>query len=347
VSEGEEKTEEASAKKLREAREEGEIAGTKDFKDAALLAALLLYALFGNRTIINDIRYITDVTLNYGNESFDVVLSTILPLSVIVATRIVLPFIVIYVTLSFVISIVLNKGLLFALKPITPDLNRINPVEGFKNIFAERAWIELAKALFLLVALGSIFFIITRGAVKDLADLPSCGFECIGPALYETIKPLVIAAILVLLIAGVIDLPLQNFIFLKQQRMTKTDVKREKKESYGSPELQRERKRLEREARNAPNKLGIGNASLIIYGPDNAVGVRYVDGETPVPLIVARSRGRSMTVGLRATALRANIPQVADTAAAVKLSEELKPGSYIREQDFGPVIDAFRSVGLF
>jgi type III secretion protein U len=345
MSEGEEKTEQPTDQKLRKAREEGQLASRKDFITAAVGASLFIYALFFGGRIVASIAAATDAVLDNQDRPLAEALERVLGILQSAFLAAVLPICVVALLCAVVLTVLMNGGFMVVMKPLVPDLKRINPASGFKNLFGEKAWIEIAKSLLLLVALGAALAFTLLGSLRDMLLIPYCGFECIADSVFAISRPLIFVAIGIGLLAGAFDLPLQQYLFIKEQKMSKTELKREMKEDSGDPELMMERKRLQHEAVEAPKKLGLRYATFVMAHDGQAVAMRYVDGETPIPMVVARGRTRDMGEKLVDGARARGIPVVADAHAPV-LAGALAPGKFIREQDFPPVIAVMRAARI-
>lgn len=131
---------------------------------------------------------------------------------------------------------------------------------------------------------------------------------------------------------------LQRWLFLRDQRMTKTEFKRERKDMEGDPILRQELARQRREfAQGSTMPLGIKHATVLIAeGQSAVIGLRYVKGETPVPTLVCKGRN-DRAVQLVAQARQLYIPVVDEPALAQTLLETGKLGDYVDQAHFHDV----------
>ncbi|NVL27301.1 translocation protein in type III secretion system, RhcU, partial [Pseudomonas syringae pv. actinidiae] len=217
-----------------------------------------------------------------------------------------LPVVAVTVGAVILTNIVTMRGVVFSVEPIQPDIKRINPGEGFKRIFAMRNLIEFLKGLVKVVLLGLAFYVVGRQALQALMESSRCGEGCIESTFYLVLKPLVFTVLAAFLLVGAVDVLMQRWLFGREMKMSHSEQKRERKDVDGDPMIKRERQRQRREMQALATKLGLGRASLLIGDSGGwVVGVRYVRGETPVPIVVCRRRaarlgclaGRGRTTG--------------------------------------------------
>src|SRR5207237_10417044 len=106
----------------------------------------------------------------------------------------------------------------------------------------------------------------------------------------EAMLKLMKAAVVVFVVLGPVDFAVQKWLFIRDQRMSKDEVKREHKESEGDPELKGKRKQIAEEMVNeAPARKAVPGSAVGVASPTHfAVALRYVPGETPLPVITAK-----------------------------------------------------------
>ena len=204
-------------------------------------------------------------------------------------------------------------------------------------MFALRGLIELVKSLLKTLLLITFCIGIGLASVNAILRAPTCGWLCLGPLFTATIRPLILTGAIVLLSAGLVDILVQRGLFQRQMRMTRTELKRERKDQEGTPEIRSAQRRGRRELLQGAAGVGVEAATLFIAGEDVAVGLRYVRGETPVPRVVCKGRGirarHLLTLG-------AGVPRVDDPELAADLDRRIEPGHYISDVFYNPVARA-------
>lgn len=338
----EEKTLAPSDKKLKDARRRGQVARSTDLVRAVSTCAGLGYLWLKANSIQDKCHQALMLTDKLLDKPFDVAVQLALGVLPELALGIVGPFLAAIVVAAILTTVLANGGIIFSFEPIKLKFENIDPIQGLKRIASMRSLVELGKTLLKAVSLGAIFFFVVVGAWKTLVYLPICGMGCIGFVFME-IKLLIAIACGALLIGGLIDLLIQRWLFLRSMRMTESEAKRELKEQQGNPEVKREHRRLRREqAREAP--LGMHRATLILTGQQGVVGVRYVRGETGVPVVVCRGEGEA-ALRLCDEARALHISIVADDAVVRELIHSAKLGNPIPAQHFEPVARALLAAG--
>ena len=335
----EEKSHPASSKKLDEQRKKGKIAKAPDLLLALTTGALIGYVLLTAKSIaarlqglITTAERCIELDFNHGARiMLAEVQSALLECA--------LPGLLITVTTAVLGSMIINKGFLFSLEPVMLKLDKLNPVSGFKNLFKLNNIIEFVKSVVKMLLLGGALVGVARGAFGALLELPACGPSCIPPMLHSMLTPLFLAAVVFYLASGVVDVLLQKWLFMRDMRMTKTEVKRESKDTNGNPLIKGQQRRLRQEDAQSGGRLGLAQATLMICTEGSSIGLRYVQGETPLPLVVCRAVGgksKQMIDAARAQRL----PMFWDRWLATELAAGVMVGKVITVKFFPRVAQA-------
>jgi type III secretion protein U len=341
--ETEEKSLPASHKKLEDARRKGQVDHSRDlvtgFGLLVLVGYLLLawpmlrdqlYALF---EILSDVadRPFADAWDRIFHAAFKVILLTSLP-----------PF-VLAVAAVLGAGMAATRGPVFSFDPVKPKFDHINPFEGLKRIASLRNVVEFAKAIVKVLILAIVFVFVLGNFLQPLFEMPSCGRSCLAGIALMTVKPLAMTAALGFFIVGLIDLILQRRLFLRDMRMTRTELKRERKEQEGDPHIRSERRKRGVQSQRR-TRVGIRHAVLAITHGQSVVGLLYRRGETPVPTVVSKARGAA-GIRMLAEARYLGIPLV-DNATLVSALEQHKVGDIVREALFQPVAECLVLAGI-
>jgi type III secretion protein U len=288
-----------SKKKLDDARRKGQVASSKDMISGAALAGVLGFMILGagaflaaGRTLIGAAG---DAVADHARHG-----DILQPLNMLarqagdqfMAT--VVPAFGIALALAIMAAIVVLRGIPFSMEPVKPQMEKLNPVEGFKRIFALRSLIEFVKSLLKTVLIVAVLAAVLGGGLGLLVHAPASGLPGVLSAAATLMTPVLAAAIALFIVAGLADVGLQRWLFRRDMKMSLTEQKRERKEQEGDPHIRAARRRMMRENAAAPPvKLGLSRATLLIHGGDGepAVGLRFVRGETPVPAAVVRGDG--------------------------------------------------------
>ena len=336
----EEKSQPATDKKLRDARKKGQVAKSQDLVSGVviLLCTLCIAVLLPRARA--QVEALIDLTANIYIEPFADVWPRLLDHAEQIVLGITLPVVAVTVAAVILTNIVTMRGVVFSVEPVKPDIKRIHPGEGFKRIFAMRNLIEFLKGLVKVLLLALAFYIVGRQALQALMESSRCGAGCIESTFYLVLKPLVFTVLAAFLLVGAVDVLMQRWLFGRDMKMSRSEQKRERKDVDGDPLIKRERQRQRREMQALATKLGLGRASLMIgIGGNWVVGVRYVRGETPVPVVVCRGSPEE-PVQLLAQAAPLGIAVWADAGLAEQIAKRSVAGDPVPENTFQAVADA-------
>ncbi len=331
-----------TAKKLGDARKKGQIARSADFVSAVSTCTGLGYLWLNAGPIADEWHEALRLIDKLQGQPFNSAAQQALGVLTERAMATVGPFLGSVVAAAILAGFLANRGLVFSFEPIKPKLENMDPIKGFKRIASLRSLIELGKTLFKVFVLGTTVLFTVTGTWKTLVYLPACGMGCLYFVFIE-LKLLIGIAAGAFLIGGLFDCLIQRWLFLRDMRMTETEAKRESKEQQGNPQLKGEHRRLGQEAANE-SPLGVHRATLIVRGRETLVGLRYVRGETGVPVLVCRGKGEAASQLLNeARALHLSIMD--DHVLARRLFRRTKLGSAVPARHFEAVARALYAVG--
>lgn len=340
----EEKNLPASSKKLREARKKGQIAKGPDLVSAVVTTALIAYAWGGAGWIDDQFQALFATAGQATALDFGDAVRLLAPAAAQTLAMIAGPALAAAVLSVVLASMLVNKGFVFALEPLTPKLSNVSPLSGFKKLFGVKTVVELVKSLVKAALLGGTLVQLWRGGVGTVVGVPGCGTGCIGPVLSSMLRPLVGAALAMYLAGGLLDLLLQQWLFLREMKMTLTEMKRETKDTNGNPHVRAAQRRVRQELSQDGPKIGFRHATLLVCAPGSAVGLHFVRGKTPLPAVVCRGSG-PRAAELIAAARAGCIPLFWDKALAVDLGGSVPVGRPITAQFFQRVTTALFASG--
>jgi type III secretion protein U len=341
---GEERNLPASAKKLRDARRKGQVSRSQDLVSAAGVSAAIAYVGMRAELIAHQWREILLLAADVQDHAFSEAVRELVSALFALFARTVLPLLLVVTASGVFASVMATRGFVFSLDPIKPKFENVNPATGFKRILGLKSWVELVKTVVKALLLGSALLVVLLGTWDTLVRLPVCGVKCIGFVFGSLTKLLLGTAVGIFLAAGLADLLIQRWIFLRDMRMTQTEAKRELKDQEGSPQIRGAHQRHRQEAATE-TRLGVARATLIVKGRETAAGLRYVRGETGVPVVVCR--GGADTAQAIVDAARAlSIPIVADAGLAKALATHVRLGAPVPSRYFERIAKAFLAAGM-
>ena len=293
---GGEKTEEPTAKKLEDARKEGQVAKSKEIANGLGLLALflLLKIMVGSigtsflesfSMVYNRIPVICK--LNGGASPMGDI-SMLLRTVMLRLLIILLPVLLIGFAVAFVSDLFQVKWRPTS-KPLQPKFSKLNPLNGVKKIFSAQSLVELVKSVakILLIALVTYSYINNKiGLLYALYDMSMMqAVNLIG----ETVIELGIRISAIYMIIAGADFMYQKYKFKNDMKMTKQEVKEEYKNAEGDPEIKGKIKARMREASQRRMMQAIPKADVVITNPTHyAVAIRYDTEVAPAPIVVAK-----------------------------------------------------------
>jgi flagellar biosynthesis protein FlhB len=288
------RTEKATPKRRNEARKKGQVARSVDFSGAIVLnvglvvIAALAPAVMGAagnamRDIFQRIANPGSVTSAAGlNSLFHAVLHTML---ITVA-----PIAGVCVAAGVAANIA-QVGFKPSLAAAKPDIKRINPSAGFKNLFGSRVFFETGKNLAKVAVVGTITAMALIPQLKHLGASVGTPPAALGKMMGSSIQGIAERAAIVYLLIGIIDLVYQRKRHEKQLKMTKQEVKEEFKQHSLPPEVKSALRRRQLQAARARMMAAVPHADVVVTNPTHYAAALVYDGTRPAPVVVAKGQG--------------------------------------------------------
>lgn len=335
-----EKTHQATARRLREARRQGEVARSADVITTVQFIALLALIAGAGPFALDQLHQLLDaaqqaIAAHDPGEQIGAVLGAVSHVLLLVFVAL-----GVAVALTGIIAGIVQVGGLMAWARLTPQLSRLNPAAGLKRIVSMRALIDLAKLIGKTIAVGLILYAVIRGSIGAAVE---AGFTTPAQILALTGRMLSMlfgwAAVVYAAIAA-LDLIHQRWEFARNHRMSTDELRRETREMEGDPHVSSRRTQLAREAQFASMQDVLRGASVVICSSRVAVALHYA-GEPTLPRVIAKGEGEA-AARIRAVAEELLRPVVANTGLAEKLYEQVALNRYIDRGHFREVADALR-----
>jgi len=335
----------ASEQKIRKAREDGNVAKSQDLSAAwTLLIALLGMYFLGPGMF----RGLIEMAQHYFDEGIhqEISVTTFPALTTAAIMRlgfILWPFLLLLVSAGLFINL-MQVGLLFSTKAITPKLDKINPLKGFKRFVSMRTFVELIKSLMKVALVSVIVYFTLRGRWMELMNL--IYLEPIGTAIAvgQVVIDVWWRIVAAMLILGLMDFGFQKWQHLQELRMTHQEVKEEAKQLEGDPKIKQRIRQLQRQMATQRMMQEIPTADVIITNPIRfAVALRYDMANMESPIVVAKG-ARILAKRIRDIATENNVPIVEKPALARSLYRNVEVGQPVPEDVFLAVAEVLAFV---
>lgn len=336
--EGAEKTEEPTAKKLSDARKEGQVAKSTDIITASGLLGLFLILKVFTGTIANGFINSFTSTYNqiqvYSTTDFNQNVATqILRDNSLTILKICIPFLVTAFGVAFVTNVFQVKWKITA-KPLKPKFSKFNPVNGFKRMFSKDKLVELVKEV---IKIGVILYI-AYNTLTDNEDIFSklYDLDLMQAILYigNIVINLGVKISIIFLMIGFADYIYQKIKFKKDMRMTKQEVKDEYKQSEGDPKVKSKIRSKMREISQRRMMQRLPEADVVITNPTHfAAAIKYDKDVADAPVLLAKGADY-LAQKIKEVAKENNVPIVENKPLArmlyynVEIGNEIPPELY-------------------
>ncbi|ENU2666904.1 EscU/YscU/HrcU family type III secretion system export apparatus switch protein, partial [Campylobacter coli] len=246
--EDQEKTEEPTSKKIEDARKEGNVPKSQDAAAIVTLIVGFVITLFMMGFIGERITNLYRYYQSFIGVEFDLRIIQAIMIKSIFEVLILLAPIVLSIMIAGILGNVMQFGFIFTTKPIMPNLGKINPLKGLKNLFSLKKLVESVK---IVLKVGVVFTVAFIVLLKFMQELPLVErYNIIGQLIWLRDRAIILAAIVIIafLVIAVLDIFLVRFQYFKGLRMSKQEIKDEYKQMEGDPQVKGRIRRLQMEA---------------------------------------------------------------------------------------------------
>jgi len=291
-SSSQDKTEQPTPKRLRDARREGQVPRSRELSTALVVAfAAATLMSRGDEISAQAMSWMRDC-LTFDSGLFDDPgrAPSMLGERLLEAFRIVLlPILATLVGALAAPS--LMGGWNFASKGFMPDFSKLNPLKGIARIFSINGLVELVKGIAKFGLIGAIAFIYLYVHREQLGQLSSQNIRVAIASSAQLAVGVLLWATGGLVIVALIDAPYQKWQYIRQLKMTKQEVRDEYKESEGRPEVKAKIRAMQRQMSQQRMMEKVPTADVIVTNPTHyAVALRYKPGVDAAPVVVAKGR---------------------------------------------------------
>ncbi len=338
-----EKTEQPTPKKIRDARNKGEVAFSKEVNAAVSIVAVFAWFAGMGDFYYEHLGRMLLLPIEFIDMPFDQAWVAVAKVVGREALLLTLPLLGL-VALLGVLAGFLQVGPLFTLTPLKPELKKLNPASGIKKIFSLKNLLEFLKSILKIVFLTVLLWLLIRGFLDAILKLPRCGLSCLPVLIGQLMMRIALYSGAAFIVIAVADYAFQKRQYLKKLMMTKEEVKREYKESEGDPMIKSKRRQLHRELMTNNMLQNVRRASVVVTNPTRiAVALIYDGEETPLPLIAAKGENL-LARRIIEIAREEGIPVMENVPLARALHQNGEIDRYIPSDLIEPVAEVLRWV---
>ncbi len=325
-----EKTEKATPRRRKKAREEGNVSQSQDLNMAISLLSVssVVYFTFAGlyHSFVKILLVMTDgfggaatmsipQAMHYLAFAFSAALSWLLMVMIVGLMGAALPS-------------MLQTRFLFSLKALVPDLNKLNPIEGFKKMFSLRTVFEFIKSLLKMAVIAYIGYVSIVHAWPGLFAMSEKPLEASALALGSFMYHMIMEIGLALLAIGIFDIYYQRWEYERSLRMTKKEVKDEMKDTEGNPLIKNKQRQKMMQLARSRMMQNIQNAQVVVTNPTHvAVAIEYHE-DMNAPKVVAKGAGE-VAERIKKEARKYGIPILRNPPLARDLFKSVEIGEEI------------------
>jgi flagellar biosynthetic protein FlhB len=329
-----ERTEAPTSRRLSEARDRGQVAKSTDLSAAidligALVVILLLGGMMSREGTLLMRRFFEEL-------DGSIVVATVEPamlFSLIQLAKIILPALGLLVLIAMVAQYV-QVGFHPTSFPLIPKFSKLNPVKGLGNIFGARNGVKALVNSIKAIVILFVGYRFIAGIVDDFAALPVLTTGAAASVVGEAAVHLAIWLLVILLIMGLADYLYQKWQHTKDLRMTKSDIKDERRAMEGDPKIKSARFKMAQKIAMQRINSAVPKADVIVTNPTHfSVAIKYDAATMRAPKVVAKGADY-LAFRIREVATRNAIPIVERPPlaralyAGVEVGQEVKPEHY-------------------
>lgn len=344
MADDQEKTEEATSKKIEDARKDGNVPKSMDTSAfitllVALGAFLALLSWIESRVVylyyyyhsLIGVEITKEVVLQMTLVSVREVLFMVIPLALTVA-------------IAGILANVLQTGIIFTTKPLIPDLTKLDPMKGLKNLFSMRKLIDTIKTILKVTIVMWVCYYFLLAFTKELPTV--IYFPLYSQLSWLKEKMLILAAVILIifLVIAIMDLLFVRYNYFKNLRMSKQEVKDEYKQMEGDPKIKAKIRQIQMQMTRKRMMQEIPQADVVITNPTHyAVAIRYNQEKEAAPKVIAKGTDY-VALRIKEIALNHNIQIVENPPLARELYKKCDLGDLIPENLYKAVAEVLAFV---
>ena len=329
------KTEDPTAKKLTDAREQGNLAISRDVATWTLLlgivmCVMMLFPMLGQtmmRPLTVMLEKAGDMRMEDGGYQslYEYILGSFGPT--------ILSIISILMVMG-ILGWVVQTGIMFNPGLLKLKWERLDPIAGTKRLLSANSLVELLKSIAKIIVVGTVSFILITPIFHQSESMTGMSNDALISSTYDLSIHIIFSVFLVFTVIAMIDLVYQRFTYFKKMRMTKQEVKDENRQSEGDPHVKGRLRQIRQEKARKRMMAAVPKADVVITNPTHyAVALKYDPGKMQAPVLLAKGQDL-IALKIREVADKHTVPIVTNPPlaralyATVEIDQEVPPEHY-------------------
>lgn len=340
-----EKSEAPSEKKRQDAREKGTVAKSTEINSVlVLLTALFLIKFLGpwivkelSGGMVEFLRLISETEMDTAK------LIMIMRKAIVLLAKTAAP-VTVGIMIMGIVANVAQIGFLFTTKPLAPKFEKINPISGFKRLFSMRSIVETLKNIVKLSVISIVAYITLKNEFDSMQVLSDASILTIWSFSLAVSYKIILRIALAMVIIAILDYAYQRFEHEKQLKMTHQEVKEERKQMEGDPQVKSRIRSLQREMARRRMMEQVPKATVVVTNPTHlAIALKYEPKENDAPIVVAKGKDL-IAQRIKKLAKEHNVPVVEDKPLARSMYDKVEVGFPIPVEFFTAVAEVMAYV---
>ncbi|MGE0329479.1 MAG: type III secretion system export apparatus subunit SctU [Ramlibacter sp.] len=338
-----EKTEQPTQQKIRKARQDGQVAHSKDLTQTVLVMALFGYMLGNAEALVRSFASMILLPAGVLGMEFNMAVNVLTDQLMREGLQMLLPFLGIVIGLGLFTELA-QTGMNISFKALVPSGKKLDVAANAKNMVSAKSLFEFLKSNIKIALLSVVAYIVLRNALPALMTLPGGGLTAVGVATGILLKNMMLFVSLGYVVIAAADFAWQRRQYINQLKMTKEEVIKEYKEAEGDPHIKHKRKELHHELLEQSESERASQASVVVTNPTHlAIAMLYTKDITPLPVVLAMGAD-AKAKRIMAVARRHGVPVLQDIPLARALYASARLDEFIPADLIEPVAQVLRLV---
>ncbi len=280
----------ASERKLQKARDDGQVARSRDLSHLAVLGGGALSLIWLAPQIFEQLKTHLGLQLLFNAQTIKDPMIMVTRLGAMAGVGLLASAVfAAIISVVAILSTVATGGWVASLKPIIPDFSRVNPLSGFGRLFTKDKATEVLKMTFIATMLMVVGFGYLSSGMDTLGALVLQPSSKSILLLADWLKTGMGLMLLVILVVAMVDVPLQNFLHQSRMKMSHQELKQESKESDGNPQMKGRMRQRQRDIAQGGSIKAVPKADFVLMNPTHyAVAIRYDDKTMVAPRVISK-----------------------------------------------------------
>ncbi|MCD6569693.1 MAG: flagellar biosynthesis protein FlhB [Deltaproteobacteria bacterium] len=338
---GQQRTEQPTGKRIKDAREKGQIAKSTEVSTAFLFFASILAFYFYIPSVAS--KMIKAARVYFGNTLlWDGTRDSLVELFyrvVIDMADMLMPIFIVFLLIGFFSNFV-QVGFQMTLEPIIPKLSKLDPIKGMKQkFFSARSLEMLVKCIVILIIIGWVAWHAIKREIPVFPPLINCDIGVIVLTYFKAAMHLLWDALWVFIIIAIADYAFQRWQHRQDLMMTKQEMKEEQKQTEGDPLIKSRIRSIQLHMARRRMMQEVPKADVVITNPTHlAIALQYERAKMMAPIVVAKGAG-ILAERIKEIAKTSSVPIVEDKPLAVLLYKSVEVGDVIPENLYKAVAE--------